>query len=311
MPSCWQDHIVLQPGLHARSLVQPDLHARRVQAEHLAQGLPVAHSMEWDELPAAVREAIEKHTGPVAAATPGPEGMSTAVRLILHTRDGSVFIKGTRPQSSRLVREQLALGAVLAPFVPSLSPPLLFRVQADGWDISGWPALPGRAADLTPGSADIPKVIAVLAELGTITAPDVPGLWSIAENWGRDIDDPRMLDGDALVHTDPHGHNFIMDGNRTWLTDWGWAARGPAWVTAMRLALFLMEAGWEPADAEHALTTIPAWTEAPPRVITAHAISSVPSWEKAAARQPDNERLRAWRGIARQWADHREHTARS
>jgi hypothetical protein len=270
----------------------------------------VASSIEWDELPAAVREAVERHTGRVAAAAPGPEGMSTAVRLILHTPDGSVFIKGTRPQSSRLVREQLALGAALAPFVPSLSPPLLFHVHADGWDITGWPAVPGRAADLTPGSADIPKVTAVLAELGTITAPDVPGLWSLADYWGRDTSDPRMLDGRALVHTDPHGQNFILDGDRTWLVDWGWAARGPAWATPMRLALFLIEAGWKPADADHALASIPAWTQAPPGVITAHAISSVPSWEKAAATQPGNERLQAWAGIARQWAAHRETTAR-
>ena len=264
----------------------------------------------WDELPATVREAVEQHTGPVTAAAPGPEGMSTAVRLILHTAGGAVFIKGTRPQSSRFVREQLTLGAEVAPFVPSLSPPLLFQVQADGWDITGWTAVPGRAADLTPGSPDIPKAVAVLAELGTITAPDVPGLWPLAEIWGRDIDDPRTLDGGALVHTDPHGQNYIVDGDRTWLVDWGWAARGPAWVTPMRFILFLIEAGWKAADAEHAIASLPAWTEAPPGVITAHAISSVPSWEQAAARQPDNQRMRAWTSIARQWADHRQTAAR-
>jgi hypothetical protein len=231
--------------------------------------------------------------------------MSTGVRLILDTAGGSVFIKGTRPESSRLVREQLALGAELAPHVPSLSPPLLFQAQAGGWNVTAWTAVPGRPADLTPGSADIPRIVAVLAELGTITAPDVPGLWSVAEYWGREVDDPRMLDGDALVHTDPHGQNFIIDGEWAWLVDWGWAARGPAWVTPMRLVLFLMEAGWEPADAEHAIASLPAWTEAPPGVITAHAISSVPSWDKAVARQPGNQRLRDWAGIARRWADHR------
>ena len=61
-------------------------------------------------------------------------------------------------------------------------------------------------------------------------------------------------------------------------------------------------ASWEPADAEHALASVPAWAEAPPGVITALAISSVPSWEQAVARQPDNERLRAWLGLARPWA---------
>jgi hypothetical protein len=264
----------------------------------------------WDELPPAVREAIEQHTGLVAAATSGPEGMSTGVRLILNTASGSVFIKGTRPQSSRLLREQLALGAELAPHVPSLSPPLMFKAHADGWDVTGWTAVPGRPADLTPGSADIPRVVAVLAELATISAPDVPGLWSIAEYWGRDTGDPHALHGDALVHTDPHGQNFIVDGDRTWLVDWGWAARGPEWVTPMRLILYLMEAGWKPADAEHAISSLPAWAEAPPGVITGHAISSVPSWENAAASQPGNTRLQAWAGIARQWADYRAELAR-
>jgi hypothetical protein len=277
------------------------------QAEHKRRDALVTDSVNttWQELPVAVREAVEQQTGPVTGAALVTEGISTAVRLILDAPGGSVFIKGTRPESSGLVREHLALGAELAPYAPSLSPPLLFRAQADGWDITGWVAVPGRAADLTPGSADIPKVVAVLAELGTITAPDVPGMWSVADYWGRYTDDPRMLDGDALVHTDPHGQNFIVDGDWTWLVDWGWAARGPAWVTAMRLVLFLMEAGWNPADAEQAIASLPAWAEAPPSFITAHAISSVPSWEKAAARQPGNERLRAWAGIARQWAHHR------
>ncbi|HTU74727.1 MAG TPA: hypothetical protein VMG38_14530 [Trebonia sp.] len=259
----------------------------------------------WDELPAAVRDAIEQHTGPVAKSSPGPEGMSTKVRLILDTPDGRVFIKGTGPRTGKLIRERLALGAELAPYVPTLSPPLLFRTQADGWHITGWAAVLGRPADLTPGSPDIPKVTAVLAELGAITAPDLPGMWSIADYWGRDTDNPRILDGSALVHTDPHGQNFILDGDRTWLVDWGWAARGPAWMTSVRFVLYLIEAGWEPADAEHALASVPAWAEAPPSAITEHAISSVPSWEEAAVEQPDNERLRTWGDIARRWADHR------
>jgi hypothetical protein len=267
----------------------------------------VAHSVNtrWHELPVAVRDAIEQYTGPVTGASPGGEGLSTAVRLILATDGGTVFVKGTRSGASHLVRERLALGADLAPYVPSLSPPLLFRVQTGGWDVTGWTAVPGRAADFTPGSADIPRITALLAELGTIAAPDVPGMRSIAEYWGRGTDDPRTLAGSALVHTDPHGQNFIVDGDRTWLVDWGWAMRGPAWMTSVRLVLFLMEAGWQPTDAEHALASVPGWAEAAPSFITAHAISSVPSWEKAVARHPGNQRLRAWSGIARRWADHR------
>lgn len=140
----------------------------------------------WDELPAAVREAIERHTGPVAEASPGGAGMSTVVRLILDTPGGSVFIKGISPDVSDVARERLELGAGLAPFVTALSPPLLFRAQVDGWDITGWPALPGRpTADFTPGSADIPKITALLARLGRIRAPDdVPSMPSPASPHG-------------------------------------------------------------------------------------------------------------------------------
>jgi hypothetical protein len=73
--------------------------------------MPDSMNMSWEELPAAVRGAIERHTGAVSGTRPGGEGMSTAVRLILDTEGGGVLIKGTRPGSGRLVRERLALGA--------------------------------------------------------------------------------------------------------------------------------------------------------------------------------------------------------
>lgn len=263
----------------------------------------------WDELPAAVREAIERHTGPVAASFPGGEGVSTMVRLVLGTAGGSVFVKGVSPDAGDLARGRLDLGAALAPFVTELSPPLLFRVRAGGWDVTGWPALPGRPrADFGPGSPDIPKIVALLARLGTIPAPDVP-MRSIAEDWGEG-GDSGLLAGDMLVHTDPNPANFVVDGDRVWLVDWGWAKRGPAWMTAARLVLFLMEAGWEPADAERALVGVPAWAKVPPGVVTAHAASSVGSWERACRRRPDNEGLRVWLGIVRKWAEHRAGLAR-
>jgi hypothetical protein len=264
----------------------------------------------WDELPAGVREAIERYTGSVAASSPGGQGRSTTVRLVLDTPSGSVFVKGVSPDAGDLSRARLALGAALAPFVTALSPPLLFRVQASGWDVTGWPALPGRQADLKPRSADIPKLVDLLAELSTIQAPaDVP-MRSVREDWGYFADNPAVLDGNCLVHTDPHGGNFIVDRDRVWLLDWGWAMRGPAWMSAVRFILFLMEAGWKPSDAEQAVACVPAWVGTPPNVISAHAVSSIRSWERAARRQPGNDGLRRWLGLARAWAEYRQHTAR-
>lgn len=270
----------------------------------------MANSVSWGELPAAVRGAVQRHTGPVAGTSPGGKGMSTQVRLTLHTADGDVFIKGTGPDASGLTRDRLTLGAALAQHVTPLGPPLLWQAQADGWDITGWPALPGRPADLAPGSPDIPKATTLLADLGTLQAPDDVPIRSVREDWGYFSDNPAHLDGTNLVHTDPHGGNFIVHDDRAWLLDWGWAMRGPAWISSARFILFLMEAGWKPADAEQAVARVPAWAEAPPTVITSEAASGVRSWERAVRRQPDNEGLRRWLGLAREWASHRQNAMR-
>lgn len=270
----------------------------------------MAGSVAWDELPASVQQAIEQHTGPVTGTSPAGEGMSTNVRLILHTAGTDVFIKGTGPDVSDLTRDRLVLGAALAQHVTPLGPPLQWQVQADGWDITAWPALPGRPADLAPGSPDIPKLTALLAELGTVQAPGNVPLRSVREDWGRFSENPALLDGNSLIHTDPHGGNFIVHDDQAWLLDWGWAMRGPAWISSERFILFLMEAGWKPADAEQAVADVPAWTQAHPDVITSEAVSSVQSWERAVRRQPQNEGLRRWLTLTRQWAEYRETAAR-
>jgi hypothetical protein len=268
----------------------------------------LSDSIRWGELPAAVRTGIERHAGQVADTSPGGEGESTTLRLILTTPAGQVFVKGTGPDASELRRERLTLGAALAPFVTALAPPLLFRVQADGWDVTGWPAIPGRPrADLTPGSADLPLIMGLLRELSEMPAPDMP-LRSTGEDWGRGLD-PGLLAGDMLIHTDPNPTNFVVDGDRAWLVDWGWAMRGPAWMTAARLMPFLIEAGWKAAGAEHALACVPAWAEAPPGVVSAYAEDLALSFERAYQRRPSNQHRRLWRDITRRWADHRAGSA--
>lgn len=200
-------------------------------------------STGWEALPPAVREAIESRTGQVAEGTAAGEGMSTAVRLILRTAAGEVFIKDTGPDSSAHQRRRVDLGAALAPYVAGISPPLLWQVREGGWNITGWPALPGRPwADQHPGSPDIPKMTGILRELAAIPAP--PALTRTARSeWKHYSDDPAAFDGDSLCHRDPNPTNFVVDGPRAWLVDWGWACRGPAWLTAANLVLSLIESG--------------------------------------------------------------------
>jgi hypothetical protein len=199
----------------------------------------------------------------VTETSPAGEGLSTSVRLILHTRSGDVFVKGTSPDSRDYQRRRLQLGADLAPYLTAVSPPLLWRAQADGWHVTGWPALPGRPrADLKPGSPDIPKLTAALTGLSLIPAPPIVTR-TAREHWEQYADDPAALDGNAIVHEDPNPTNFVIDGDRAWIVDFGWAMRGPTWMTAANLIICLMEDGWQPGDADSALTAVPAWASAP------------------------------------------------
>jgi hypothetical protein len=271
---------------------------------------PVEASAGWDSLPPALRTAIESRAGNVAATSPAGEGLSTSVRLILHAESGDVFVKGTGPDSTDHQRRRLALGADLAPHVTAVSPPLLWRVQADGWDLTGWPALPGRPwADQQPGSEDIPKMSRLLTELCQIPAPSVL-TGTAREYWEQYADDPGALDGDAIVHRDPNPTNFVIDGDRAWMVDFGWAVRGPVWMTSANLILSMMEAGWEPADADNALKAVPVWASAPRHAVDELASASVREWEQVMERGPVHKVWQFRASVARKWAEYREDTAR-
>lgn len=267
------------------------------------QGHIVNDSIQWEELPTPVREAIEEQTGPVTGSVLGGAGFSTDMRLMLHTETGDVFVKGIGPGGGDIERDLLYLGAELAPFVPA-SPSLSFKGQADGWVFTGWQAVEGRQASMKPGSQDVSLMVSLLAELGEIEAPDVPGLRTAGENWGGE--DPTLAGGHMLVHTDPHGGNFIIQPDRTWMIDLGWCVRGPGWLTSARFVQYLIAAGWTAADAEAVVMDVPAWARAQPEQVTAYAVSGPETWWRAYNRDPAPQK---WRDIARQWAEHRSLSA--
>jgi len=269
---------------------------------------PIEASAEWNSLPPALQTAIQSRAGNVTGTAPAGEGLSTSVRLILHTDSGDVFIKGTGPDSMEYQRDRLALGAKLAPHLTTVSPPLLWRVKAEGWDITGFPALPGRPwADQKPGSEDIPKLTGLLTELSRIPAPDILTA-TTREYWEPYTDAPDAFDGNAIVHRDPNPTNFVIDGDRAWMVDFGWAVRGPAWVTSANLIVCLMEAGWEAADADIALMAVPAWANAPRHAVDELAFASVREWETVMQRGPLHKMWQLRASVARSWAEYREHT---
>jgi hypothetical protein len=264
--------------------------------------------VEWDELPAAVRAAVEAQAGAVLSAEPHGEGRNSPLRLVLETVAGQLFVKGVGPGELERRRWKLDLGTRLAPYVTRIAPALLWRVEAEGWDIAGYEYLPGRPwADQNPGSPDVPKIVSVLRELEGIPAPGLLDVTAV-ECWGRYADDPSVLEGSSFVHRDPGPANFVADDERAWMVDWGWAVRGPAWLTSAQLVLSLMEHEWEAGAAEEAVSELPAWQAAAPRALADYAAINARMWDGyMVGNSHPVDGYRA--GVARAWAQHRAELA--
>jgi hypothetical protein len=127
---------------------------------------------------------------------------------------------------------------------------------------------------------------------------------------GEYADDPAALDGDNIVHQDPNPTNFVIDGDRAWMTDFGWAIRGPAWMTSANLIISMLEAGWEPADADNALKAVPAWASAPRYAVDEYASATVREWDQAMKRGPLHKMWQLRASVSRTWASYRENATR-
>src|SRR6202035_4776557 len=108
--------------------------------------VPVAR-IDWEDLPASTRQAIEKHTGPVLQAMTVSEGLNSAVAAVLTNETGQFFAKGLRADYPR--RWTQDMDALIDPYVTTLAPRLLWRVQDEG-DMLGFELIKGRHADWNP-----------------------------------------------------------------------------------------------------------------------------------------------------------------
>ncbi|MEV5543934.1 hypothetical protein AB0L13_44710, partial [Saccharopolyspora shandongensis] len=166
--------------------------------------------VDWNDLSPQVRDVIETHTGPVYSARTMPAGKNSAIALLLDTADGRVFVKGLHADHPGVVAQ--AREAIIAPYVAAVSPRLLWRTEAEGWDLLGVEYLEGHHADYRPGSPDLPAVIDVMQCLGAVHCPDLPELKTPYQRWRKYVDHPDELDlfaGTILLHTDYNPENIL------------------------------------------------------------------------------------------------------
>jgi len=224
--------------------------------------------------------------------------------------------------------------AALNPHLPhDVAPKLLAQVERDGWLLLVFEHAPGRHANLSPRSTDLPLIAQAVSGLSVLN-PDPAGVrrslfdhWSSLRAWHRLAAIPHLLhpadtarlptfleweqralptlDGTSLAHTDLHSLNILVAPDRgARFVDWGWARRAPIWIDPALLVLRLIEQGHTPQHAEQWATQIPSWATATDSELTGFAVATLGVWEhlRIAHPLPMRERLS---DAARQWVNHR------
>ncbi|MCM3920729.1 hypothetical protein ND748_03435 [Frankia sp. AiPs1] len=277
----------------------------------------------WEELPALLRDEVERHVGPVAKATPVRVGGNSDVAAFLDVPEGRVFLKGVKGISRpmRWLRNEVSAGTLAAP----LAPAVLFSVELDDWLAAGFEYVPGRPADLSPRSPDLELVGSTLERMSVITATGLKGLherWTVRDWWSRlateapahvadwDVDRmdrwtalaPEAVQGDRLTHTDLHGDQFVLGADgRVHVIDWGWPAAAAEWVDTAFMVIRLIEGGHTPAQAEEWAGTLRTWSGIDGEAVTAFAAFVAGLWTYRAATD-NNSGMHGRAKIAREYA---------
>lgn len=286
----------------------------------------------WNELPAEVRAAIERETGPVKRVQIPTAGRNSDFSATLHLADGVVFCKGIADAAGprgRMHRHE----ADINPWLPPLAPRLRWRTETAGWLLLGFEHVTGQHANLAPHSPDLPVIaeaVTILARALANTGADAPHLvdqWARLAAWRRlakttpdDLDERARRDldqmmeweaqaidlaaGNSLLHTDLHALNILVDGGQARVIDWAWSRRGSAAVDVAFLVIRLIVAGHTATEAEQWANTIPLWRSTPDTTRTAFAVAIWGIWEFLERDQPLPVRP-PLTAAARTWAHHR------
>lgn len=266
--------------------------------------------MAWEGLPKRVREHVEARTGQVVSADTVAAGRNCDLSAVLRTATGErVFVKGVRGVSRQMrwLRNESAVDRL----AHGVAPRVLFAadIEADGddWLVVGYEYVPGRPADLSPGSADLPIVATALERLSKLSAPGLRSMrqrWEPTDWWRRVADTrpdlvsgwdisgmtrwcervPDMVDGTRLLHTDLHEHQFLITPTGdTRLVDWSFPAAGAGWIDTAFLILRLVEAGHTPQQAENWARELRTFTNVNDHMLTAFAVYVAGFWTHIAA----------------------------
>lgn len=241
--------------------------------------------LDWAEVPASVRRAVDEMLGaPVVATTQVSGGFSPGPAVRAELADGRVvFVKAVgsslNPDTPAMHRREAMVLRTLPPAIPA--PRLLCVVDDGDWVALAIEWVDGRNPDAECAD-DVLRLIAVLERLAADTrGTDIAGIGSFADvhsgvygHWVTLAEEPaagldewsrRHLDllaeldhavpdataGDHLVHADVRTDNVLLtDNHGDVLVDWPAASIGAPWIDLIGLLPALhLDGGPPPAEA--------------------------------------------------------------
>ena len=237
-----------------------------------AQGVRI----EWAQVPAAVRAAVEDVCGAaVVWARTQPGGFSPGLAARVRCANGArYFVKAVSAQANSdtpgLHRQEARVLAALEPFITSRQlpvPRLHGIVDRPPWVALVLQDVAGRQPQLPWRTAELRQVVAALDQLAeALTPAPVPvpaaadrlgaeftGWRTLVTSPGRDYLDPWSrthldqladleatwaghTDGDTLLHADIRADNILLTGQGAIIVDWPWACRGAAFIDMVLFA---------------------------------------------------------------------------
>lgn len=195
------------------------------------------------------------------------------------------------------------------PHLHGLAPVLAGRLEVDGWDILLFEVLTGHPADYSPGSPDLPAVVALLDAIAATALPPVE-LRDAGERLRTYVSDPADLEyfvGNTLLQTDLNNANIIVETGRTGrarIVDWGWATRGAPWLDAAYWVLWLIAAGHQPVSAEQWAGKVSTWATASQPGLRAFSQAQATLWAEINGRDPSDAWSARLADAAQRWMDY-------
>ncbi|MFF2963775.1 phosphotransferase [Streptomyces sp. NPDC057963] len=119
--------------------------------------------------------------------------------------------------------------------------------------------------------------------------------------------DQLLQDGGAsLMHPDLNRGNMLIGNSQSVLVDWALPGQGAAWINLAFFAFFLMNEGWQPAQAERWVNRFRAWREADPCAIRTFITALTRRRSEQASSAPPLRRMERLRqeSLALEWLQH-------